>query len=201
MLIVLDEVETIQRVRSDVRDKSLNALRQLIDEVDSGRFPGLYLLITGTAAFFEGPQGIQRLEPLAQRLHVDFQTDLRFDNPRAVQIRLPAFTLERLRLVGCKIRDIYSQHALSQERVNLLCDDNYVSELANAVAGKLGGKVGVSPRIFLKKLVSDVLDRIDQFADFDPRTHYALTISESELLPVERQAMGTSNVDEVELKL
>jgi hypothetical protein len=52
MLIVLDEVETIQRVRSDVRDKSLNALRQLIDEVDSGRFPGLYLLITGTAAFF-----------------------------------------------------------------------------------------------------------------------------------------------------
>ncbi|MGC1722887.1 MAG: BREX system ATP-binding protein BrxD [Isosphaeraceae bacterium] len=201
MLIVLDEVETIQRVRSDVRDKSLNALRQLIDEVDSGRFPGLYLMITGTAAFFEGPQGIQRLEPLAQRLHVDFQTDLRFDNPRAVQIRLPAFTLERLRLVGCKIRDIYSQHALSQERVNLLCDDNYVSALANAVAGKMGGKVGVSPRIFLKKLVSDVLDRIDQFADFDPRTHYALTISESELLPVERQAMGASDVDEVELKL
>jgi hypothetical protein len=201
MLIVLDEVETIQRVRSDVRDKSLNALRQLIDEVDSGRFPGLYLLITGTAAFFEGPQGIQRLEPLAQRLHVDFQTDLRFDNPRAVQIRLPAFTLERLRLVGCKIRDIYSQHALSQERVSLLCDDNYVSALANAVAGKLGGKVGVSPRIFLKKLVSDVLDRIDQFADFDPRTHYALTISESELLPVERQAMGASNVDEVDLEL
>ena len=40
MLVVLDEVETIQRVRSDVRDKSLNALRQLIDEVDSGRFPG-----------------------------------------------------------------------------------------------------------------------------------------------------------------
>src|SRR5271157_785108 len=201
LLIVLDEVETIQRVRSDVRDKSLNALRQMIDEVDSGRFSGLYLMITGTPAFFEGPQGIRRLEPLAQRLHVDFQTDPRFDNPRAVQIRLPGFDLERLRLVGCKIRDIYSQHALSQERVNLLCDDNYVSALANAVAGKLGGKVGVSPRIFLKKLVSDVLDRIDQFADFDPRTHYALTISESELLPVERQALGAADVDEVELEL
>src|SRR5262245_809172 len=40
LLIVLDEVETIQRVRSDVRDESLNALRQLIDEVDSGRLPG-----------------------------------------------------------------------------------------------------------------------------------------------------------------
>jgi hypothetical protein len=201
MLVVLDEVETIQRVRSDVRDKSLNALRQLIDEVDAGRFPGLYLLITGTTAFFEGPQGIQRLEPLAQRLQVDFNTDFRFDNPRAVQIRLPAFTLERLRLVGCKIRDIYCQQAKSQNRISQICDDAYVSELANSVAGKLGGKVGVSPRIFLKKLVSDILDRIDQFEDFDPHKHYSLTISESELLPVERQAMGASDVDEVELEL
>jgi hypothetical protein len=201
MLIVLDEVETIQRVRSDVRDKSLNALRQLIDEVDSGRFPGLYLVITGTTAFFEGAQGIQRLEPLAQRLHVDFKTDFRFDNPRAVQIRLPAFTLERLCLVGSKIRDIYTQHARSAARVSDVCDDSYVLELANAVTGKLGGKVGVAPRIFLKKLVADVLDRIDQFEDFDPRQHYALTISEAELLPVERQAMGASNVDEIELEL
>ena len=31
--LVLDEVETIQRVRSDSREKSLNALRQLIDDI------------------------------------------------------------------------------------------------------------------------------------------------------------------------
>ena len=88
---MLDEIETLQRVRGDVREKGLNALRQLIDEVDAGRFPGLYLVITGTPAFFDGPQGVHRLEPLAQRLHVDFQTDARFDNPRAVQVRLPGF--------------------------------------------------------------------------------------------------------------
>ena len=51
-MLVLDEVETLQRVRSDVRDKGLNALRQLMDEIDSGRFPGLYLVLTGTPAFF-----------------------------------------------------------------------------------------------------------------------------------------------------
>src|SRR5690606_12085218 len=94
LLLVLVEVQTLQRVRSDVREKSLNALRQLIDEIDSGRFPGLYLLITGTPAFYDGPQGIQRLAPLAQRLQVDFTTDPRFDNPRAPQIRLPNFDLE-----------------------------------------------------------------------------------------------------------
>jgi hypothetical protein len=201
MLVVLDEVETIQRVRSDVRDKSLNALRQLIDEVDAGRFPGLYLLITGTPAFFDGPQGAQRLEPLAQRLHVDFQTEARFDNPRAVQIRLPAFDLDRLCQVGCKVRDIFRAHADAADRINQLCDDDYVRSLATAVTGKLGGKVGVVPRIFLKKLVADVLDRIDQFADFDPRRHYTLTIQEAELTPVECQAFGASDVDDIELSL
>jgi len=201
LLLVLDEVETIQRVRSDVRDKSLNALRQLIDEVDSGRFPGLYLLVTGTPAFYEGPQGIQRLEPLAQRLHVDFQTDSRFDNPRAPQIRLPAFSLERLSLVGKKVRDIYAQRAEAPDRIASMCDDAYIQDLANAVAGKLGGKVGVAPRIFLKKLVSDILDRVDQFDDFNPRENYTLTMNDTELTVVERQAMAASDVDEIELDL
>lgn len=199
MLIVLDEVETIQRVRSDVRDKSLNAIRQLIDEVDSDRFPGLYLLITGTPAFFDGPQGIQRLEPLAQRLHVDFQTEARFDNPRAVQIRLSAFDLHRLVEVGCKVRNIFMQHSAAADRLSRLCDDAYVRDLASAVAGKLGGRVGIAPRIFLKKLVADVLDRVDQFEDFDPRRHYALSINESELTAVERHAAGAADVDDIEL--
>lgn len=61
LLVVLDEIETLQRVRSDVREKGLNALRQLLDEMDGGRFPGLYLMITGTPAFYDGHQGVQRL--------------------------------------------------------------------------------------------------------------------------------------------
>jgi hypothetical protein len=201
LVLVLDEVETIQRVRSDARDRSLNALRQLIDEVDSGRFPGLYLLMTGTSAFFDGPQGIQRLEPLAQRLHVDFQTEARFDNPRAVQMRLPAFDLDRLCRVGGNIRDLFMQHTASEARIARLCDDAYIRHLAEAVAGKLGGKVGLAPRIFLKKLVADVLDRIDQFDDFQPSVHYALTLHETEMSRVERQAVGATDVDAIELDL
>jgi hypothetical protein len=201
LVLVLDEVETLQRVRSDVREKSLNALRQLIDEVDSGRFPGLYLVITGTPAFFDGPQGVQRLPPLAQRLQVDFSTDARFDNPRAVQIRLPAFDLERLGLVGRKIRDIYAAGRPDDRRLTHLADDAYIDDLARAVTGDLGGRVGVAPRIFLKKLVGDVLDRIDQFPDFDPRQHYSLTIVDAELTEVERNARGATSVDDIDLKL
>ena len=201
LVLVLDEVETLQRVRGDVREKGLNALRQLIDEVDAGRFPGLYLLVTGTPAFYDGPQGVRRLEPLAQRLHVDFQTDARFDNPRAVQVRLPGFDLERLAEVGRPIRDLYARDARPGDRVLALADDAYVADLARAVTGELGGRVGVAPRLFLKKLVADVLDRIDQHPDFDPRRHYPLTVADGELTRVERAARGATSVDDVELDL
>jgi hypothetical protein len=202
LLVVLDEVETLQRVRGDVRDKGLNALRQLIDEIDAGRFPGLYLMITGTPAFFEGPSGLSRLPPLAQRLHTDFTADRRFDNPRAVQIRLPGFSRESLVTLGAKVRDLYVEGTVQTERIRKLVDDAYVSTLANAVAGSLGGKVGVAPRLFLKKLVGDVLDRVDQFPDFDPRQHYRLTVADAELTLVEQSAAGRApGADDINLQL
>ncbi|NYH41340.1 hypothetical protein HNR22_001067 [Micromonospora jinlongensis] len=198
LLLVLDEVETLQRVRSDARDKALNSLRQLIDEVHSGRFPGLYLVITGTPAFYDGPQGVQRLAPLAQRLAVDFSTDPRFDNPRAVQIRLSGFTIDSLVELGGRVRDLYADGSAAPERVSALVDDAYLGELARAIAGGLGGKVGVAPRLFLKKLVGEVLDRVDQFPEFDPRQHYALTLSTAEMTDVERNA---TSADEISLEI
>src|SRR5271170_3198655 len=198
LVLVLDEIETLQRVRGDVREKGLNALRQLIDDIDGGRFPNLCLLITGTPAFFDGPQGVQRLEPLAQRLHVDFQTDARFDNPRAVQLRLPPFDHARLVEVGLKVRDLFVTDCLAPERVRLLASDEYSDRLARSITGKLGGKVGIAPRLFLKKLVADVLDRIDQYEDFDPTKHYQLTISSNEMTGVERESQAQS-VDDIEI--
>ncbi|MEV6602415.1 BREX system ATP-binding protein BrxD [Actinoplanes sp. NPDC051346] len=193
LLLVLDEVETLQRVRSDARDKALNALRQLIDEIYAGRFPGLMLIITGTPAFYDGNQGVQRLAPLAQRLATDFGSDPRWDNPRATQLRLPGFSLDALVELGIRVRGIYSNTAVDSR-----IDDGYLRELAVAVTGKLGGQVGVAPRVYLKKLVADVLDRADQFADWNPREHYALTVRADELTEVERNA---ASADDISLQL
>ena len=173
LVLVLDEIETLQRVRGDVREKGLNALRQLIDEIDGGRFPGLYLLVTGTPAFFDGPQGVQRLEPLAQRLHVDFRP-------------MPASTIRARCRSACPVRPCPAAGGWVRRSVTSIADGTCVgasvcdSPPTTAMSttwparsqGKLGGKVGIAPRLFLKKLVADVLDRIDQFADFDPRRHY-----------------------------
>lgn len=199
LVMVLDEVETLQRMRTDTREKGLNALRQWIDEIDAGRYPGLYLVITGTPAFYDGPQGVQRLAPLAQRLHVDFGTDRRFDNPRAVQIRLAAFDHTSLLAVGRRVRDIYADGRPNEQRLRSVVDDSYLDALARAVAGGLGGKVGVAPRLFLKKLVSDVLDRVDLHEDFDPRKHYTLTLAETEMSATERAAASAASVDDIDL--
>ena len=200
LMLVLDEVETIQRVRADSRERSLNALRQLIDDLYGGRFPGLYVLITGTPAFFDGPQGVRRLPPLAQRLHVDFDEDGRFDNPKEVQIRLLPFDLDRLVEVGCKVRDLFpSEHA---SRIAAKVTDDVVRSLATGVAGKLGGRTGVAPRIFLKKLVAGVLDRVDIYPDFDPRVDFKLIVEGGELTVEERTAMLDGRTpDDIELDL
>jgi hypothetical protein len=205
LLVVLDEVETLQRVRGDVRDKALNALRQLIDDLDSGRFPGLYLVVTGTPAFYDGPSGVPRLPPLAQRLATDFSTDARFDNPRAVQLRLPGFDRPALVTLGTRVRDLYAGAAEAPDRVRDRVGDGYVADLAGAVAGGFGDRVGIAPRVFLKKLVGDVLDRVDQFPDFDPRRDYRLTLQREELSEIERNAAGlaapaaAASADDVEL--
>ncbi|GAA3770327.1 BREX system ATP-binding protein BrxD [Plantactinospora mayteni] len=198
LLLVLDEVETLQRVRSDARDKALNALRQLVDEVHSGRFPGLYLVITGTPAFYDGPQGVARLAPLAGRLATDFPADPRFDNPRAVQLRLPGFTVDALVELGARVRDLFADGSSARDRLVRLADDAYLADLATALAGRLGGKVGIAPRLFLKKLVAGVLDPIELHPDFDPRRDFALTVADAELTEVERNA---TRADEIALDL
>ncbi|WP_329259531.1 BREX system ATP-binding protein BrxD [Actinoallomurus sp. NBC_01490] len=202
LLVVLDEIETLQRVRSDVREKGLNALRQLLDEVDGGRFPGLYLMITGTPAFYDGQQGVQRLAPLAQRIATDFG-DPRFDNPRAVQIRLTGFDLDKLVRLGAGIRDLFAEGTAEPDRVRAIVDDAYIGDLAQAVTGGLGGQVGIAPRVFLRKLIEQVLDKVDLYKEFDPRLHYRLALKSDELTNVERNAwtQQAADAEDVELDL
>ncbi|MCC6750666.1 MAG: BREX system ATP-binding protein BrxD [Deltaproteobacteria bacterium] len=199
LVLVLDEVETIQRVRADSREKSLNALRQLIDDLSADRYPGLYVLVTGTPQFFDGPQGVKRLPPLAQRLHTQFSEDPRFDSARAPQLRLMPFDLDKLVAVGLRVRALYPSAA--PERIAAKVDDEVLRSLAVGVAGALGGKAGVAPRIYLKRLVG-LLDQVDEHADFEPRLHHALVVEAGELLPEERAAAGIARtVDEIQLDL
>jgi hypothetical protein len=185
LVLVLDEVETVQRMQSQSREKSLNALRQMMDMLAREELPGLYLVVTGTRDFFEGYKGLKGLAPLYQRVQVSFGEDPRWDNLRAPQVRLLPFTEERLRTVGGRIRDLYPARVAARvaERVS----DRFIAALVGQVTAGFGGKVAVAPRLFLRELV-DVLDRVDQHEGYDPAEHYRLSLDEGKLTAEELEA-------------
>lgn len=185
LVVVLDEVETIQRMNSQTREKSLNALRQLMDTLAKEELPGLYLVVTGTRDFFEGYKGLKALAPLYQRVQVNFSDDPRWDNLRATQVRLLPFTPERLLIVGRRVRDLYpAQH---RDRVVRQIDDRFLTALVTQVTAGFGGKVALAPRLFLRELI-DVMDRVDQHVEYDPLQHYKLELDDGKLTPEELAA-------------
>jgi hypothetical protein len=58
----------------------------------------------------------------------------------------------------------------------------------------------LAPRLFLKKLVADVLDRVERFPEFDPHKHYQPVIDGAELNDSEQAASVPTSVDEIQLK-
>ncbi|MBI2893930.1 MAG: BREX system ATP-binding protein BrxD [Deltaproteobacteria bacterium] len=186
LVVVLDEVETIQRMNAQSREKSLNALRQLMDMLAADELPGLYLIVTGTRDFFDGYKGLKGLTALYQRVHVAFGDDATFDNLRAPQVRLLPFDERRLFEVGAEVRALYP--AKERERVLARVDDAFLRALVAQVTKGFGGRVSVTPRLFLREL-TDVLDRVDQHPEFDPAKHYQLTIDEAQLNPEELAAV------------
>jgi hypothetical protein len=83
LVIVIDEVETILRMRSDVRGKSLNGVRQILDAAD--RYHGLLWIFTGTPELFDTKRGIAGLQPLHDRIQF-----LEHDGVVSTFARLPA---------------------------------------------------------------------------------------------------------------
>jgi len=186
LVVILDEVETLQRMNAQTREKSLNALRQLVDMLSNDELPGLYLVVTGTPDFFDGYKGLSGLAPLKQRVETRFDADPRFDNLRAPQVRLLPFDQGRLLEVGRRVRSIFpARHA--PERIVSRVTDAFLEALVDQVSSGFGGRVEVAPRYFLRELV-DVLDRVDQYEDYVPQERYRLALSEAIMTPEELDA-------------
>ncbi len=171
LVLVLDEAETITRLRRPERLKSLEVLRGLVDAFDKNEFPGLLLVVTGTPEFFEGPRSIEDLEPLRQRLKAEFRTD-RPDNLRLPQLRLPPFDQQRLLQVARRIKEIYP--ATYPERVVRRVDESLIQSMVSHLTQGFGGHVEIIPRIFLREFVQ-ILDLVD-LHDYDPRAQYSFDI-------------------------
>ena len=161
LVIVIDEAETILRMRSDIRGKSLNGIRQICDAAD--RYKGLLWLFTGTPEFFDTKRGVGGLAPLHDR--VKFESKGGFVNPRQPQLELKPFDAQRLRDVALKLREIYP--TVDPSRLASRVTPEFVEKLVDKVTAGFKGDVGVVPRQFLREFIN-VLDLSNDNDDYDP---------------------------------
>ena len=161
LVIVIDEVETIVRMRTDVRGKSLNGIRQIIDAAD--RYKGLLWVFTGTPEFFDQNRGVKGLQPLHDR--IQFISHGGMVNPRQAQLELRPFDRDRLKEVALRLRELFP--AKDRAKLEAKITPQYIEALVAKVTEGFKGDVGVVPRQFLRQLV-DVLDLASEHDDFDP---------------------------------
>jgi len=165
LVIIIDELETILRTRSDVREKSLNGLRQIIDAAKD--FPGMLWLFTGTKEFFDSKKGVGGLKPLHDRIH--FISSGEFVSLKQPQLELKPFDKQRLKAVALKLRDIFP--CSNKSRIYQLVDDTFLDNLCDHVTTGLKGDIGVIPRQFLRELIT-VLDLVDEHDGSDGNKPY-----------------------------
>lgn len=161
LVIVIDEAETILRMRPEVRGKSLNGIRQIIDA--AGAYPGLLWVFTGTPEFFDHKRGVAGLAPLHDR--VQWVKMGKVPSVMQPQVALSPFDAERLRDVALRLRSEYptSDRARLEERVSVA----FIDKLVAKVTAGFAGDVGVVPRQFLRRLVM-TFDTVEHDVTFDP---------------------------------
>jgi len=165
LLIVIDEAETILRMRKDSRHKSLNGIRQISDAASS--YPGLLWIFTGTAEFFDTPKGVAGLAPLHDR--IAFKSYGKVASLRQPQLELRPFDAARLRAVALCLRELYP--AEDRTRLESLISGEFIERLVAQVTEGFKGDVGVVPRQFLREFV-DQMDLVQQEPDYDPMATY-----------------------------
>ena len=181
LVIAIDEAETILRMRSDTRHRSLNGIRQICDE--AADWPGLLWLFTGTPEFFDSRRGVNGLAPLDQR--IGFRKIGEHVSLRQPQILLRPFDEKRLAAVARLLRDLFP--ARDREHTANLVHDEFIAELVTEATRGFRGDVGVVPRQFLRQF-GIVLDLTDEDPDFDPST--ALGFGSAELSPEEERRLS-----------
>lgn len=148
LVIVVDEAETILRMRQDVRAKSLNGIRQIIDDAD--RFKGLLWVFTGTPDFFDSKRGVAGLQPLNDRIKI-----IKENGPvttRQPQLELTPFDKKRLIDVGMRLRELYPD--LPADVLEQRVTKGAIEKMVAEVTAGLAGDVGIVPRQFLRRLVN-----------------------------------------------
>ncbi len=193
LVLLVDEVERVLRVRQDQRLDAYRSLQNLIGAVTTN-LKHVLLVVAGTTSFFEDRKGIRELEPLRQRIETTF--DDAYPDLDAVQVKLPPFDRSRLIDVGGRIVRIFVDHA-EDPTISARIDDAAVRALADDVIGAFGGDIAIAPRQFFRRLIT-MLSKAKAYADYDPQADHIdrrALVQEAQLADAERAALTETRVE------
>ena len=174
LVLVLDELDLLRRLKSDSRKKALNNLLVLVNDILGGRFPGLLLALAVTPEALDGPRGFNDVEALLQRF-IGHPED-----PSGPRLYLPAFDRQRLLLVLERVSDL---HRVAYPDVAL--DAGLPAFLADAWMQAFGGRVDRLPRLVIMKYLAE-LGRKRFNPSYDPYREYHADASDPAVTPEER---------------
>ncbi len=189
LVIVIDEAETILRMRGDVRGKSLNAIRQIVDA--SSGYPGLLWVFTGTPTFFDDRKGVKGVEALDARIKYEELNGV--PSLRQPQLALKQFDRDRLLKVALKLRSLHPD--LAPDAAERRLPRELIEQLVDKVTEGFHGAVGVVPRQFLRTFVN-ILDVLADDPEQDAHTLLGFKPDPKTLTSEEEAVLAGRKLDE-----
>ncbi|MDD4826970.1 MAG: DUF2791 family P-loop domain-containing protein [Mesotoga sp.] len=152
LLLIMDELENLRSNRRDLRDKTYNQLREILDRLLGGDINGIHCIWLGTMDWFEDQvAGVKSYTALYERIRREINE---FQTRESVVLQLTPMArkeLEELVDLLIKIyRETYSTDFSQEER-------NAILKEALERFTNLNNEISVSPRQLIKWVV-DVLD-------------------------------------------
>jgi hypothetical protein len=168
LVVLFDEVERIHEQSKGVRGRAYQTLRQLLDNADAAGTQYCYFLCAITREMLTSEKGFKEYDALWERVKIDLNAreGEPFDKRGLiVDLERTPFGRNELRELALKIREIHAD-AYNWDaalRVNDQAIDAYVDQVIQARGG-----LSVSVPRLIVKTITDVLEKAEQSAEFDP---------------------------------
>lgn len=164
LFIILDEIETVQRLHTrNQRKDAYETLRKIVDKFGTEELPGAFFLGTGTQRLFEesNKKGVASYKALSDRLNRTGEIQTDGSHSRQLVYYLEGLEKEDLIEVARKVRGLHSEvYDWSPDEVT----DDYIEEFTTDYVTSFGEEYSKLPRQFLKSFV-ELLDHVEDGAD------------------------------------
>lgn len=189
LVLLIDELERILVQTPKAREKAYQTVRQLLDNSDRAGATSCYILCAITPEVLKSKKGFTEYDALWERVKTAGTGMSKFVDKRAIVMDLELTPFDRAELLAMarKIRTLHS-HAMGWEAERRVTDtviEAYVERL-------LSYELEVSRPRVLVRTIAQLLEKSEQYPDYDPLRDVTDEISESVRILTSERAQAQS---------